>query len=212
MKKAWVRHLIRPFLMMLAVCPAVNTGSLKNLYSSFEIITMLKHRARQRMTNPFIQAFFPPHDKVQPLLCGLIDEETEQIDVEAFQLTNKDIAESLLHAHYRGVDVRLIVDVGALGRFSKVLPLYNAGISAFVYPQEGVSSYTLMHNKIMLLYSLSCIVTGSMNFTNAGMDKNSENVVIIQDEGLFDEYAYQFRVLLKQTTPLGQTNLEAAVD
>lgn len=210
MKKAWVKSLLSSFVVTFVIFPALNTGSFKSLSSSFEIIKMLKQRARQRLATPFIQAFFPPHDRVQPLLCGLIDEETEQIDVEAFQLTNKDIAESLLHAHYRGVDVRLIVDVGALGRFSKVLPLYNAGISAFVYPQEGISSYTLMHNKIMLLYSLSCIVTGSMNFTNAGMDKNSENVVIIQDEGLFDEYAYQFRALLKQTTPLGQTNLEAA--
>jgi phosphatidylserine/phosphatidylglycerophosphate/cardiolipin synthase-like enzyme len=211
MKKAWVGRLFC-VLSAFFVLGSLGAGALRQRARNYgDIIKMLKNRARQRMVTPFIQAFFPPYDKVKPLICGLIEEETERIDVEAFQLTNRDIAASLLDAHYRGVDVQLVVDVGALGRFSKVLPLYNAGVSVFVYPEETVSEYTLMHNKIMLFYSLSCIITGSMNFTNAGMDKNRENLIVIQNQELFDEYAYQFRTLLKQTTPLGKAHKELSL-
>ena len=205
MKKAWEIRLLLSWLLVITLAAPLTAGlPHRMVHNYFDIVKMLKQRARQRTITPFIQAFFPPHDRVQELVCGLIQEETERIEVEAFQLTNRAIAESLLEAHYRGVDIRLIVDVGALGRFSKVLQLYNAGIPVFVYPQDGIGGYSLMHNKIMLLYSLSCIITGSMNFTNAGLDKNRENLVVIQHEELFEEYAYQFKALCKNTTPLGQ--------
>lgn len=205
MKKAWLIRLLALKLCVFTVVSPLNECLPHRIsYNCYDIIKLLKYRARQGVVTPFIQAFFPPHDRVQELVCGLIQEETERVEVEAFQLTNRAIAESLLEAHYRGVDVRLIVDVGALGRFSKVLQLYNAGIPVFVYPQDGIGGYSLMHNKIMLLYSLSCIITGSMNFTNAGLDKNRENLVVIQNRELFEEYAYQFKALAKHTTPLGQ--------
>jgi phosphatidylserine/phosphatidylglycerophosphate/cardiolipin synthase-like enzyme len=205
MKKTWAPWLLGVWVSVFVAIVPLEAGLPQKLSRNyFDIVKMLKHRARQGTVTPFIQAFFPPHDRVQELVCGLIDEETERIDVEAFQLTNRAIAQSLLEAHYRGVKVQMIVDVGALGRFSKVLQLYNAGIPVFVYPQDGIGGYSLMHNKIMLLYSLSCIITGSMNFTNAGVDKNRENLVVIQNEELFEEYAYQFKALSKNTTPLGQ--------
>lgn len=205
MKKAFLRPMMQAWLgafLMVAPCSAGLPHKISHAY--FDTIKMLKYRARHGMVTPFIQTFFPPHDRVQDLICGLIEEETERIEVEAFQLTHRAIAQSLLEAHYRGVKVNLIVDVGALGRFSKVLQLFNAGIPVFVYPQDGIGGYSLMHNKIMLLYSLSCIITGSMNFTNAGLDKNRENLIVIQNKELFEEYSYQFQVLIKQTTPLGQ--------
>ncbi len=206
MKKAWVQRLFMIWVGLFIVVLPFEAGLSQKLSRTyFDIVNMLKHRARQGAATPFVQAFFPPHDRVQELVCGLIEEENERIEVEAFQLTNRAIAQALLEAHYRGVKVQMIVDVGALGRFSKVLQLYNAGIPVFMYPQDGIGGYSLMHNKIMLLYSLSCIITGSMNFTNAGVDKNRENLVIIQDKDLFEEYAYQFKALAKDTTPLGQT-------
>lgn len=201
MKKAWIRRLLVGVLFTGIIVQPLEAARSRH-YG--DVIKMLTHRARQRTVTPFVQAFFPPVDRVQSLVCGLIDEETERIDVEAFQLTNKAIAESLLEAHCRGVEVRLVVDVGALGRFSKVLQLYNAGIPVWVYPQDHLSGYSLMHNKIMVLHSLFCVITGSMNFTSAGLDKNRENVLVIQNEELFEEYAYQFKALMKQTTPLGQ--------
>lgn len=174
------------------------------------LITRLKQNIQctfqRRMFAPFIQVFFPPQDKLRPLLCALIQEETEQIDIEAFQLTDKEIAKSILQAFESGVKVTIIADISALGRYSKVVNLYNAGIPVYIYPKEDASSqrYALMHNKIMVLHSLSCIITGSMNFTKSGLESNQENLLIIQNKDVFKEYTHQFEWLKNQATPLGR--------
>lgn len=205
MKKAWIRRLFVIASLVFSAITSLDAGlPHRSLRTCYELIKVLTTRARQRTVTPFVQVFFPPVDRVQPLLCGLIEEETERIDVEAFQLTSKELAQSLLEAYYRGVEVRVIVNRDALGRFSKVWPLYNAGVPVYVYPQDGTPGDPLMHNKIMLLYSLSCIITGSMNFTNAGMEKNRENLLVIQNEELFEDYTHQFKALAKLTIPLGQ--------
>ena len=167
------------------------------------LINALKLRLDKRVATPFVQAFFPPHEKVDQLLCDLIDEESEQIDTAAFQLTDGRIARALSGAHGRGVKVTIVADVGALGRFNKVVGLFNEGVPVFIYPQNEASQGSLMHNKIMLLHSLECIVTGSMNFTRSGMESNQENLLIIQHQPLFKEYVHQFKYLVQQTTPLG---------
>lgn len=172
-----------------------------------DLITHLKQGVQRRMLSPFIQTFFPPQDKLRPLLCALIEEETDQIDIEAFQLTDQTIAKSLLDAYKnRNVKVTIIADISALGRYSKVIQLYNAGVPVYIYPPEEAPSqqYALMHNKIMLFHSLSCVVTGSMNFTKSGLESNQENVLIIQHKELFKDYYRQFMWLMQQATPLGR--------
>lgn len=169
-----------------------------------DLVSTIQKRSLSRIKGTLIQAFFPRSDDVRPLICSLIDAEAKRIDVQAFHFTDKDIAESLLKAYYRGVEICMIVDIGALGRFNKVLRLSNEGVAVYVYPKDGVATgYSLMHNKIMLLHSLSCVITGSMNFTMAGIEKNHENLLVIQDEYIFEHYVYQFNQLLSLTTILG---------
>jgi len=197
-------------LCIILLATPLATFSLAKKYR--DIVTTIQKNAqniiKRRTFAPFIQTFFPPQDNVRPLLRALLEEETERIDIEAFQLTDKGIAESILTAYNRGVKINIIADISALGRYSKMLQLHNVGIPIYIYPpQEEISSpsqrYTLMHNKIMLFHSLSCIITGSTNFTKSGLESNQENLLIIQDQTIFKEYQRQFEWLTKQATPLG---------
>lgn len=169
------------------------------------LVETLKQRAKYRAFDPFVHAFFPPRDKqVKSFLCDLIGEENSKIDCAMFQFTDKDLSHALLEAHHRGVELTMVVDVGCLGgRFNQVLTLHKAGVSVSVYPPENYPErYSLMHNKIMLLHSLYCVITGSMNFTNAGANHNQENVLVIQDKLLFKQYADHFEWLVKQASKL----------
>lgn len=167
------------------------------------LIHTLKLGAQKRGAIPFIQSFFPPQDRVERLLCELIEEEDLQIDIAAYQLTNKRVAQSLIDAYRRGVKISVVADVAALGRFTRVLDLSNAGIPIFVYPKSGISEGSLMHNKIMIFHALEAIVTGSMNLTKAGMETNEENVLVVQYTPLFNDYVRQFAYLITRATPLG---------
>ena len=203
MKRTYLFRLFIIISLLIAYCeyPLFSFSKYRTL------IEKIKKRCRQQTKlNPFIQAFFPPRDKLRPLICALLEEEIEQIDIEAFQLTDKEIAETLLRAYKtRGVKIRIIADISALGRYSKIVQLYNAGIPVYIHPQENAPSrqYALMHNKIILLHSLSCVITGSMNFTKSGLEENAENVVIMQSKELFKQYYQQFMWLTQKATALG---------
>lgn len=192
------------FCLLLIAHHQPLSGQLSSEIIQKNLVEVLQKRSLNRVKGTFIQVFFPLIDEVRSIICELIEAETQRIDVEAFQFTDRAIAEALLQAHYRGVKIRLIIDMGALNRFNKVIKLRNEGIAVEVYPKDGNSTgYSIMHNKIILLYSLSCVVTGSMNLTTAGIEKNHENLLIIQDELVFEQYAYQFNCLLNYTMPLG---------
>ena len=180
MKKLLLRLLVSSVIgISFLPCQAL----FRKKYYSFFVDT-LKQRAQHRIFDTFVQAFFPPKDRVKPLLCELIEEETDAIDVAMFQFTDKDIAQSLLEAYDRGVSLHLIIDKSCLaGHYNQALPLHTAGVPVFIH--MGSERNSLMHNKIMILHSLYCVVTGSMNFTNAGANSNRENMLIIQDKSIF---------------------------
>lgn len=160
------------------------------------LIKKLKFGAHRRTVTPFVQVFFPPQDKVERLVCELIEEEPKQIDITAFQLTNKKVAQAIINAHHRSINIRIVADVSTLGRFNKVREIADEGVPVFIYPKAGISENSLMHNKIILLHGLGTIVTGSMNLTKAGMESNEENLLIMQYQPLFDEYARHFNYLI----------------
>jgi phosphatidylserine/phosphatidylglycerophosphate/cardiolipin synthase-like enzyme len=168
----------------------------------YTLIQHIKERSQRRIFDTYVYAAFPPRDEVKPLLCNLIDEEMHRIDVAMYQFTEKDLAQSLIHAHQRGVIINLVSDRG-LNHYSQVLALRNVGVSTWVWPlEERERRDALMHNKYMLLHSLYCVVTGSMNFTQSATKINQENVVIMQDKDIFKQYANHFESLIRGSSRL----------
>ncbi|MEO0039050.1 MAG: Phospholipase precursor [Bacteroidota bacterium] len=117
------------------------------------------------------------------------------------------IAGAINAAYARGVQVRVIYD----GSTSSVMiPLLNSAIPVLASPTT--SSYTIMHNKFVIIDAicnnpfLSYVWTGSTNWTVAqidGPDKN--NAIVIQDQTLATAYTMEFEEMWGSSTALPNT-------
>jgi phosphatidylserine/phosphatidylglycerophosphate/cardiolipin synthase-like enzyme len=125
-----------------------------------------------------LQPAFAPWDNVEALLVEAIDSARRQVLVQAYLLTSKKIATTLIAAHRRGVDVQILVDADQLAKVeSSVAPvLAAAGIAVWLE-----TKYQNAHNKIIVIDADmpgATVITGSFNFTWTAQHKNAENVLI----------------------------------
>ena len=119
---------------------------------------------------------FSPSRKSEDAILRFIMEAKKYVHVAAYSFTSKEIAQALLDAKARGVDVRVVVDRSQeSGKYSAATFLANHAVSVRV---DG--EYQLQHQKIMVVDSAS-VETGSYNFTASARDRNSENVIIIRN-------------------------------
>lgn len=125
-----------------------------------------------------LQAAFAPWDDIEGLILVSLDGARKQVLVQAYLLTSKKIANALIAAHRRGVDVRVLVDAEQLlkGESSKVPDLASAGIPVWLE-----TKYQNAHDKIIVIDAMArdaIVITGSYNFTWSAQHKNSENILI----------------------------------
>lgn len=143
---------------------------------------------------PQIEACFSPRlpGDCDPLatIIGAINAAHASILVQAYVLTASPVANALISAHRRGVDVRAIVDYGQLtdSRYRndayEVQTLRAAGIPVFIdRPREG-----RMHDKVMIIDG-QVVITGSYNYTKSAENRNVENLLVIHDPALAAQYA-----------------------
>jgi phosphatidylserine/phosphatidylglycerophosphate/cardiolipin synthase-like enzyme len=119
---------------------------------------------------------FSPSKQSEDVILRFITEAKRSVHVAAYSFTSKEIAQALLDAKARGVDVRVVVDRSQeTGKYSAATFLANHAVSVRV---DG--EYQLQHQKIMVVDSAS-VETGSYNFTASARDRNSENVIIIRN-------------------------------
>jgi mitochondrial cardiolipin hydrolase len=145
---------------------------------------------------------FAPDDDVCAELLGMIEKEKKIIKVAIFLLTDERIAQALVKAHERGVQVEVVVDPKHLyDRFSRVQLLCKNGIDVFVFnPKYGDPLGTgLMHDKFVI-FGLpedknSAVWAGSYNFTRAAGAYNQEYVCIVQGTQAVDQFSRQFACL-----------------
>ena len=123
---------------------------------------------------------FTPGDAAARLIVRAIDSAQRAIYVQAFSFTHRAIADALLAARRRGVDVRIIADARQAASIptSLVDELAAAGIAVSLDGEHDAA-----HNKVMILdpgTAAAAVVTGSYNFTHAAEFRNAENVVVLR--------------------------------
>ena len=128
-----------------------------------------------------LQALFAPWDDVESALIDVLTGARRQVLVQAYLLTSKKIASTLVAIHRRGVDVRVLVDGGQLEKVptSVAGELFEAGIPVWVE-----SKYQNAHNKIIVVDADSpsaIVITGSFNYTWTAQHKNAENILIARN-------------------------------
>lgn len=127
-----------------------------------------------------LQVLFTPEDDATTLIRQAIYDARTQVLVQAYSFTSKPIAEALINARRRGVDVQVITDAEQMLRMerSKVPTVAAGGVPVFVD-----SRHDSAHNKVMVIDAGSAspvVITGSFNFTHAAQFRNAENLLVFR--------------------------------
>jgi phosphatidylserine/phosphatidylglycerophosphate/cardiolipin synthase-like enzyme len=125
-----------------------------------------------------LQAAFTPWDDIEGIIKASIDDARQQVLVQAYLLTNKTIADALIAAKRRGVDVQVLADARKHAEVpsSRLATLASAGID--VWLETG---YENAHNKVILIDPATpnaTVITGSFNFTWTAQHRNAENILL----------------------------------
>ena len=116
---------------------------------------------------------FSPNQGSLPLVIKAINSAQKSIHVAAYSFTSKPIAEALLAAKKRGVDVEVIADEKSnSGKYSATTYLANNNV-----PIKLNGNYPIFHHKFMVIDGKS-LETGSFNYS-AAANKNAENVLVL---------------------------------
>ena len=138
-----------------------------------------------------LEVYFSPQDGALDQVIAEVNAAQRSIDFAIFFFTDDRLADALIAAHARGVRVRGVFDeLGAGNASSDDERLCEAGVGVAVEQTAGK-----MHNKLMVIDaggSNGRVITGSLNWTEAGDRRNSENIVILHDAETAGAYAAAF--------------------
>ncbi len=141
-----------------------------------------------------VQVAFTPWDNAEAMIADGIRRAKHQILVQAFSFTSRALANALMAAKRRGVDVQIMADreQTSSGEASRIPELVQAGI-----PVVLELRYQSAHNKVMVIdagTADAAVVTGSYNWTYAAQYKNAENVLILRhNPDVANAYAANWR-------------------
>lgn len=131
-----------------------------------------------------MQALFAPWDDIEGAIIDAIEGARRQVLIQAYLLTSKKIATTLVAVRRRGIEVSVLVDAAQLERVgtSVVQQLASDGIPVWL---DG--RYQNAHNKIVVIDAGTpdaTVITGSFNFTWTAQHKNAENMLIVRNNPL----------------------------
>ncbi|EUD10809.1 phospholipase D family protein [Providencia alcalifaciens] len=130
---------------------------------------------------------FSPNGNALSLILKTINNSKNEIFVAAYSFTSKPIAEALLKAKQRGVDVIVVADKKLNNtQYTAVTFLQNHHISVCL-----TDKYAIMHNKF-IVSDRSIVQTGSFNYTSSAVKRNAENVIVIKDKEVAKAYVTEF--------------------
>ena len=140
------------------------------------------HNSKKSYPNKFdnnVQVYFSPQDNaVKTCIIPAIKNAKKDIYISAFIITEKQIAQELINAKKRGVEIKIMIDaLNAFNEYSVHNELRKAGIEVKTENYAGK-----MHSKSIIVDD-NQIIIGSMNFSKAGNLKNDENLLIISNSG-----------------------------
>lgn len=168
----------------------------------FEVISTPTPVVESATRSDWWEVYFvdPTSSKTPENYAGTIEEEIirkidatrESIHIASFEFDLTPVADALIRAHERGVDVRWVTDD-------------EHGIEADEEPDHGQFGMledagieirddergALMHNKFWI-FDRKIVWTGSTNITESGIFKQDNNVIVVHSPALAEIYEREF--------------------
>ncbi|MGM5482741.1 MAG: phospholipase D-like domain-containing protein [Nanobdellota archaeon] len=136
----------------------------------------------------YVENYFCPEDckgKILPIIYSA----NESIYFMTFSFTRNDIGKSLIAAHNRGVEVKGVFEKSQNNRWLEYERLKKAGLNV-----NWDNNPANMHHKVFIIDNKT-VVTGSMNPSKNGLERNDENVLILHNERIAGEYLEEFECI-----------------
>lgn len=137
-----------------------------------------------------ISVYFPRAGQdAEGQLISQLSASQKTLDVAIYEFTDTKIADAIAAAKKRGVTVRLISDRECSSEAApkKALGIVKAaGIPIKINSHQGI-----MHLKVSIIDD-SITTTGSFNYTKSAQSENDENLVVINNTQISQQYESQF--------------------
>ena len=144
-----------------------------------------------------MEVYFSPDDGVNARLLSLVNDAQTSIDMLAYSFTLDSLGQALVEAAARGVSVRIVYDAakGTGDTGSEYEFLLSQGLDVRLDGDNGA-----MHQKT-IIFDGGVGSFGSYNFTSAAEKRNDENIFIIDDPILADEFLAEFNRIYDRAKP-----------
>lgn len=145
--------------------------------------------------NADCKCFFSPKDCLAEKLIERIDKEEKEIKIAIYSIQHAGIANALVRASERNVDVQVLVDPFSVKKKSSIHKLVEAKIPVYVWDKELCVSNRkgrrIMHDKFVL-FGKNALWTGSFDFTNDSNLRFHENAILVESKEIAEKYREQF--------------------
>lgn len=143
--------------------------------------------------------YFSPEQSGAAVITQVLAGAQSRVIIAAFHFTSRPIAESLIAAKRRGVDVTAVLDKSNLTqKKSKGPMLLEAGVPVLID-----SEHRTAHNKVIIVDG-RWVVTGSYNFNGHAEHNNAENLLVLDSPELAAKYEANLRMHAGHAAPLAQ--------
>ena len=133
----------------------------------------------------------PEVTEIEAALLSRINSADTSIEVAIYDFNRDHIRDALISAHQRGVQVRVVTDDEARFHINSYVPYYQALESAGISIVDDNREADIMHNKFAVFDS-EVLWTGSMNWSDNGVSKNTNNALVITDTTIAQTYLAEF--------------------
>jgi phosphatidylserine/phosphatidylglycerophosphate/cardiolipin synthase-like enzyme len=152
---------------------------------------------------PPIEVRFSPKGGCTEAIVREIESARSSILIQAFSFTSVPIAKAVVEAYKRGVHVEVILDSSQkTEKYTEVDYLHNHRVPLLID-----SEHKIAHNKVMIIDGQT-VITGSFNFTEQAEKRNAENLLVIRDKILADQYTVNWKLHAEHSEQYVGKNVE----
>ena len=173
---------------MLIIKSDILAGNYKD-----EFLELYNREPARKVQNPIvkiggttIENYFCPEDNCADRISDAIYSAKKSIYFMEFSFTSEKIANAMAARFADGIEVKGVFERRNVDSDAKMQLLLNQGANV---KMDG-NKYNL-HHKVIIIDS-EIVITGSMNPSMNGDERNDENILIIHDKNIADLYTQEF--------------------
>ena len=153
-----------------------------------------------------VKVYFSPNGGCKAAVVNEIKGAEKYFYGAIYVFTDREIAQELINAKKRGVDVRIVMDGKSASEisYSKHIFLKRNGVNVrllFKKKRKNQKYSGIMHDKFAIIDG-KVVLTGSFNWTPTAEKSNDENLVIINDNDIARIYKKRFSKLYNSARPV----------